>query len=267
MLIARESHAEAVHELTHELDDAIVRRGADRALAAEHLRHEQLLARIRAVGRFGQLVAQRVALGAVLYDRIAPQTANRTSRTASASGRADATATASSSCCPIRTCFWCCRKRVSWRWSGRSPISSRSSRGSRRSRARPGTTRFWPVTSCWFATARRWPRSGCPSRAADGAGRRTPANGSRAITRGRELLRRFLALVRSASLPARAQRGFSAFSMNRRVHGPLCAVDLGAPSLRTITRRKSRSVYLPTLWPQFGAPVELPATRKKAYIA
>ena len=65
MLIARESHAEAVHELTHELDDAIIRRGADRALAAEHLRHEQFL-------------AQRVALGAVLYDRIAPQTANRT---------------------------------------------------------------------------------------------------------------------------------------------------------------------------------------------
>ncbi|MGO9977134.1 MAG: AAA family ATPase [Solirubrobacteraceae bacterium] len=78
MLIARESHAEAVHELLHELDDAIVRRGADRALAAERLRHEQLLARIRAVGRYGQLLAQRVALGAVLYDGIAPQTANRT---------------------------------------------------------------------------------------------------------------------------------------------------------------------------------------------
>jgi len=80
MLIARESHAEAVHELAHELDDAIVRRGGNRALAAERLRHEQLLARIRAVGRFGQLLAQRVALGAVLYDSIAPQTANRTLR-------------------------------------------------------------------------------------------------------------------------------------------------------------------------------------------
>jgi hypothetical protein len=78
MLIARESHAEAVHELAHDLDDAIVRRGADRALAAERLRHEQLLARIRGVGRFGQLLAQRVALGAVLYESIAPQTANRT---------------------------------------------------------------------------------------------------------------------------------------------------------------------------------------------
>ena len=38
---------------------------------------------------------------------------------------------------------------------------------SRRSRARPGTTRCWSATSCWSATARRWPRSGCPSRAAD----------------------------------------------------------------------------------------------------
>ena len=48
-----------------------------------------------------------------------------------------------------------------------TPDSSRSSRGSRRSRARPGTTRCWSATSCWFATARRWPRSGCRSRAAD----------------------------------------------------------------------------------------------------
>ena len=43
----------------------------------------------------------------------------------------------------------------------RPPTSSRSSRGSRRSTARPGTTRCWSATSCWFATARRWPRSGC----------------------------------------------------------------------------------------------------------
>jgi len=59
------------------------------------------------------------------------------------------------SCCPIGTCCWFRRKRVNWRWSGRPPISSRSSRGSRRSTARPGTTRCWPATSCWFATARR----------------------------------------------------------------------------------------------------------------
>ena len=36
--------------------------------------------------------------------------------------------------------------------------------GSRRSRARRGTIRCWSATSCWFATAKRWPRSGCPSR-------------------------------------------------------------------------------------------------------
>lgn len=81
MLIARESHAEAVQELTRELDDAIVTRGSDRALHAERLRHEQLLERIRSVGRFGQLLAQRVAVGAVLYDGIAPQTASRTLKT------------------------------------------------------------------------------------------------------------------------------------------------------------------------------------------
>jgi hypothetical protein len=78
MLIARESHAEAIQQLTHELDDAIVTRGIDRAIAAERLRHEQLLARIRSIGRYGQLLAQRVALGAVLYQGIASQTANRT---------------------------------------------------------------------------------------------------------------------------------------------------------------------------------------------
>ena len=42
----------------------------------------------------------------------------------------------------------------------RPPTSSPSSRGSRRSKARPGTIRCSSATSCWFATARRWPRSG-----------------------------------------------------------------------------------------------------------
>ena len=37
----------------------------------------------------------------------------------------------------------------------------RARAGSRRSTARPGTTRCWSATCCWFATARRWPRSGC----------------------------------------------------------------------------------------------------------
>ena len=38
---------------------------------------------------------------------------------------------------------------VNWRWSRQPPINSPSSRGSRRSRARPGTTWCWPATSCW----------------------------------------------------------------------------------------------------------------------
>src|SRR5438094_3624767 len=89
-----------------------------------------------------------------------------TSRTARASGQEDATATVSSFYCPIRTCCSCWRKRVIWRWSGPPPIGSRNSPESRRSRARPGTTRCWSATSCWFATGRRWPHSGCPLRAA-----------------------------------------------------------------------------------------------------
>src|SRR5580704_6314728 len=87
---------------------------------------------------------------------------------ANASGKADAIVMASSSSWPIRTCCWCCRKKVSWRWSGRHPISSPSSPDSRASKAKPGTTRCWQATSCSFATASRWPRSGCPSPAAEG---------------------------------------------------------------------------------------------------
>ena len=39
------------------------------------------------------------------------------------------------------------------------PTSSPSSHASRRSTARPGTTRCWSAMSCWFATAKRWRRS------------------------------------------------------------------------------------------------------------
>ena len=45
-----------------------------------------------------------------------------------------------------------------------TPDSSPSWRGSRRSRARPGTTRCSSATCCWCATARRWPRSGSRAR-------------------------------------------------------------------------------------------------------
>ena len=78
MLIAREAHAQAVEDFAHELDDAEVQQGIQRAVRADRLRHEQLLARIRNVGRFGQQIAQRVAIGAKLYEGIAPQSAKRT---------------------------------------------------------------------------------------------------------------------------------------------------------------------------------------------
>ena len=51
-------------------------------------------------------------------------------------------------------------RTANWRWSGQRRISSGRSRDSRRSRARPGTTRSWWATCCWSATARRWRRSG-----------------------------------------------------------------------------------------------------------
>ena len=50
--------------------------------------------------------------------------------------------------------------------AGHRRTSSPSSAASRRSTARPGTIPCWPAMSCWFATARRWPRSGWPRIAA-----------------------------------------------------------------------------------------------------
>ena len=85
---------------------------------------------------------------------------HRPRATASASGRAAATATASWCCCPIRTCCWCSPRKASWRWSGATPDQFTELAASRRSRARPGTTRCSSATCCWSATARRWPRSG-----------------------------------------------------------------------------------------------------------
>jgi outer membrane protein assembly factor BamB len=50
---------------------------------------------------------------------------------------------------------------------GKRTTSSRRWRDSRRSRARPGTTRCWLATSCWFATASRWRHSGWRLQAGD----------------------------------------------------------------------------------------------------
>lgn len=78
MLIAQKTHELALEELTREVDDALVSVGLDRAMLADRLKHEQQLERIRLLGRHAQKLAQRVAIGATLYEGLAPQTASRT---------------------------------------------------------------------------------------------------------------------------------------------------------------------------------------------
>ena len=78
MLIAQKTHELSLEELTHDIDDALVRVGRDRAMMADRLKHEQTLERIRLLGRHAQKMAQRVAVGATLYEGLAPQTASRT---------------------------------------------------------------------------------------------------------------------------------------------------------------------------------------------
>src|SRR5450755_17600 len=144
----------------------------------------------------------------------APYSRASTSRTDSANGRADVTAPASSSCCPTRTCCWCWRKKAIWRWSGRPPTSSGNSRGSRRSRARPGTTRCWSVTAYWYATARRWPRSGCPSRSAEGS---PPSHSKKRALRAGTVGAR---IEGWRSSPAKMQRRKIYEKQTRRTTGP-----------------------------------------------
>lgn len=78
MLIAQKTHEVSLEELTHEIDDALVQVGRERAMLADRLKHEQTLERIRLLGRHAQKMAQRVAVGATLYEGLAPQTASRT---------------------------------------------------------------------------------------------------------------------------------------------------------------------------------------------
>jgi uncharacterized protein len=77
MLIAQQAHLQAIEELRHEIDHAMVVAALDRALAAEQLRHQQQLDRIRASSRYGERMAIRVATGAELYQRLKPQQASR----------------------------------------------------------------------------------------------------------------------------------------------------------------------------------------------
>jgi hypothetical protein len=77
MLIAQQAHMQAIEELRHAIDHAMVAAALDRALAAEQLRHQQQLERIRAASRYGERMAIRVAAGAELYQGLKPQQASR----------------------------------------------------------------------------------------------------------------------------------------------------------------------------------------------
>ena len=78
MLLAQHAHAIAVEELRNDLDDAIVAAALPRAMRGEALRHQQTLQQIREIGRHAQTLAQRVALGATLYEGLQSSTAART---------------------------------------------------------------------------------------------------------------------------------------------------------------------------------------------
>ena len=77
MLIAQQAHAQAIEELSREIDHAAVLAALDRAMASEQLRHQQQLERIRAAGRFAERMAIRVAADAELYRDLKPQQASR----------------------------------------------------------------------------------------------------------------------------------------------------------------------------------------------
>jgi AAA+ ATPase superfamily predicted ATPase len=77
MLIAQQAHMQAIEELRHAIDHAMVVAALDRAIGAEQLRHQQQLDRIRASARYGERLAIRVAAGAELYQDLKPQQASR----------------------------------------------------------------------------------------------------------------------------------------------------------------------------------------------
>jgi uncharacterized protein len=80
MLIAQQAHYAATLEPTRRLDLAHVGAGFQRALISDRLKHEQTLAHLRSLGRHAQRMAERVALGAKLYQGLAPDVANQTLR-------------------------------------------------------------------------------------------------------------------------------------------------------------------------------------------
>lgn len=78
MLIAQQSHVELVERGERYLDDAVVLTGIRRATRADALRHHQLLEQINNSGRFGQRIAQEIAVGRSPYKGIAPEQVRRT---------------------------------------------------------------------------------------------------------------------------------------------------------------------------------------------
>jgi uncharacterized protein len=80
MLIAQQAHYVATLEPTRRIDVAHVGAGAERAMIADRLKHEQTLAHIRTLGRHAQRLVERVALGTKLYQGLAPDVANQTLR-------------------------------------------------------------------------------------------------------------------------------------------------------------------------------------------
>lgn len=77
MLLAQQAHLICIEELSRAIDNAMVVQALDRALAAERLRHEQQIERIRAAGRHAERIAIRVAAGAELYADLRPEQASR----------------------------------------------------------------------------------------------------------------------------------------------------------------------------------------------
>lgn len=77
MLIAQQAHLQALEEARRAIDHAMVVAALDRALAAEQLRHQQQLERIRVAGRYAERMAIRVAARAELYRGLKPEQASR----------------------------------------------------------------------------------------------------------------------------------------------------------------------------------------------
>src|ERR1700722_15176198 len=80
MLIAQQAHYLATLELTRRIDVAHVAAGAERALIADRLKHEQTPAPVRALGGHPQRIIERVALGTKPYQGLPPDVANQTLR-------------------------------------------------------------------------------------------------------------------------------------------------------------------------------------------